>query len=251
MQAKDLTTTLSQNLLRDMKVKYTQMMDDVKNELKHHDVFYLLDKFRDADIDDATIFSKEDAIDKIKTVKMLCYYLSSECKIYDYEILEVFMISIDCTKAVEIIRDFTKDFNNSILKDLNLLDFPKSEFEDFKPSGNNRKLVIKYESMTLSKAEEQAVRTVLYKQFKLKDGAIRFVNIVDGSILLIYRISQKIKNYLLQYKITTDEAVSLRSYKIMQLIIDDEVEMKMPVKHDDDWTQVSLIAVKKGVAFKR
>jgi len=223
---KDIICNLSHDKLKQVKINFNKMMKQLEKDLKSWDVSEILDQLRYADQNNATIFSHDDVFHHFKTVTQVFRELGKTelCTIYNYEILEILVQSLDCEEAITTVDRFTKCINDAAIC---LLDLPQNEYEKLKPSGMKRKLVIKCEREKIKFAEEKIIRRAVYDCFRLSKGSIVFVNIEEGCAALTYKISIRVQQHFLKCKITASEAIPLCKEGITHIIIDDVMELSV------------------------
>jgi len=202
------------------------MMRQLEKDLKSLDVSEILDQLRYADQNNATIFSCDDVFNHVRTVMQVLRELGKTelCTIYNYEILEILVQSLDCEEAITTVNRFTKCVNDAAIC---LLDLPQSEYDQLKLSGTKGKLIIKCEKEKIKFAEETIIRRAVYECFKLSKGSIVLVNIEEGCTALSYKISMRVQQHLIKCKITASEAVPLYNAGITHLVINDEMELSV------------------------
>ena len=218
--------TLETQPLAKLKAKYVQVVRKIKRiieriiESKKLEIEDLLFTLNTADQKKCTVFSTDDVFSKITTINQLFIRINDYCTIYDYELLQVFLDSIDeCDEAVKLLENFTKERNTSVLKELDLM----SEIKDRPkiPMDGTYILKVKYtgdKESTLSTKE--MVQRIVYEAFKLQKPSIIFMGLEEGCIAFIYQISAAVKAYILHYKITPDGLALLASHDIKCLIVD-------------------------------
>ena len=216
--------TIPEDLFLDLTLKFDEMMSSLEEVYQNDKVSELLKSLSTADQDKISEFS---LFKGIKTLDDVFLYLRSQCKISDYKLLVAFVKIRQNTDAIKILNNFTEELKRSVLYELNLLSLNRAYFKDFTPDKNSRKLIIKYQSMTLSLREKEVIQSVVCKEFKLSVNSIQFVHFAEGCIRVIFRISLNVKKHLLHYPINADIIKSLFDNKIVRIIIDDEVELKV------------------------
>ena len=76
---------------------------------------------------------------------------------------------------------------------------------------------------------EKLVRNIICEHFHLNKGSITFIGVEEGSVALVYQISQAVKSYLHQYTITAETVTVFFDNNIKCLLIDDK-ELKLPAQ---------------------
>ncbi|XP_065915428.1 fap1 adhesin-like isoform X1 [Dysidea avara] len=184
--------------------------------------------------DGKTVFA-DDSILNSATFSDVSRFVSRHTTIYDYSVLRFFIEIINCSDAREQLRDFVKNFENSLMQAMNLMkDYELYTSDDYKNStlSSDRKqpLVVEYEGDFLSCADQNLIKRVVCEKFRLLKVSmvLKFVSL--GCIALIYAISDAVRTYLLKYKMTVGNLSSLAQYQISRLIIGDK-ELKVPLQH--------------------
>lgn len=229
------------NVIKTCKAKYCKMVIDLKMIIETFaddpnnswSVQHMIMSLRSAS-NKLSPFCTDKELRNAKEVSDVFLFISQHCNIYDYEVLEIFVMSTECEDAVKVLTDFTQYLENSLLMNLNLL-----SDEDLRnkltphPCGNRRKLTIECRGRSIRLEDKRLIQGIICEEFTLSEGSIQFVTAKGGSVYLIFEISLKVKEHLLQCKITASAVASFSKYKIIRLIIDDEVELKVSAEYDD------------------
>ena len=184
-----------------------------------------------------SVFSTDETLRKATTVSEVFFFISQKCSMYDYDVLKIYINSTDCEEAIQIVEDFTKELENSLLKDLNLLSDGDLSFKYsiyVLPSGKWRKLTIECIGKSLTCQDKNLIQNIICEKFELPEASMQFIAVTPGSVHLIYEISVKVKEHLLQYRITTDIIKSFIAYQINCFTIDDERELKVSAALTDE-----------------
>ena len=217
--------------LAKLKAKYINIFRKIKKiieskQLEIEELKMILDM---AHQNDCTVFSTDDTFSKITTMNQLFQHISNYCSIYDYELLQVFLESIDeCDEAVNLLEEFTEELKKSILKELDLM----SVFKEHPKTLMNGTftLKVKYTGReTCTLPTKNMVQRIVIESLKLKKASIIFIGLEEGCIAFVYQISEIIKSYILQYKITPDGLALLASHDIKCLIVD-QTEIPVPLE---------------------
>lgn len=131
-----------------------------------------------------------------------------------------FLISVECTEAVELLDSFTKELHHSVLVEL---DFLSETGEPQNPIPKNHKLVVKYTGNKCLVKTERLIRNAICECFDLKPWSLILDCVQEGCIALIYRISPAVKSHLLQYKTNASHIAMLKKFHIKCIIIDYKV----------------------------
>ena len=209
-----------------MNGRYANAVDKIKNiiEQKGYQINKLLSNLNHIDTDNLTIFSSPVEASKITKIDEVFSYIGIYCNIYDYDLLRSLLDSINCREAINVLDNFDKQMQNSVLKELDLLS-EVGEPQD--PIPGSHTLMIKYIGNKCTFETEKLIRNVICECFRLKPWSVTFLSVQDGYITLVYQISSNVKSHLLQYNTTTNHAALLKKSHIEWIKIDNEV-LKIP-----------------------
>ena len=192
------------------------------------DVIIMLSTYKNG----PTVFSDDEFI-KLTKFCQVSKSVVRRTTIYEYSALEFLINTIDCEKAKEMLRDFVKHFKNSLMGEMNLLDdyeiYTSNDYSRLS-FGSDQPLVIKYNSHSLSYDDQELIKKFVCELFELVDFSVEFERIAKGCIALIYRITDCVRRYLLEYRITAGKLVSCAKYNILCFIIGN-LELKVPLEH--------------------
>ena len=179
--------------------------------------------------------SADENLRNAKKVSDVFLVISEHCNMYDYDALEILIKSTGCKQAIKVLTDFTNELNNSLLMHLNVLSDDNLRCKsNFQPTGSIQKLTIEYRGRDLKPQDVKFVKEILCNVFDhLCEDSVQFIAAKVGSVKLIFEISLKVKEYLLQCKITAGAVASLFEYRINCLIINDEMELSMSAEYAD------------------
>ena len=166
-----------------------------------------------------------------RTVSAVFSAISGHCTMYDYDTIEILIMSTKCKEAKKVITTFTNEFKKSCFSLLSDDDLRRKS--DFQPTGSIQKLTIEYRGRDLEVKDIKIFKKVLGDHFDLHENCIQFIAAKVGSVQLIFEISLKVKEYLLHYKITAGAGAALFEYGINRLIINDEMELNMSAEYAD------------------
>jgi len=183
--------------------------------------------------DGLTAFS-DDHFKSSKTFLQVSNFVVSHSSIYDYDMLQFFLDTLNCDEAAEMLRDFVMKLETSLMKDLNLMEdydlYTSSSYKNVAMSfGSNKPLVIKCRGYKVSNKDQELIKKLVYEKFELVDVSIQFVRIARGSLALIYRITSSVRMRFLKYKITAGKLKCFANYNISCFIIG-ELELKVPLE---------------------
>ena len=209
--------------LTKLKAKYIKVVSKIKHiiESKQFKVEELIEKM--CLVDD--LFSTDVAFRGITTVNQLFFHINQYCNIYDYDLLQTFLASLDeCDEAVKLLDDFTEELHHSILKELNLMSESNGQLKPKVPMNGMYILKVKYtgdQKCTLS--TKNMVQRIIYQSLELHKPSVIFIGLEEGCIAFVYQISAAVKSYILQHNITPNGLALLALHDIKCLIVDGTV----------------------------
>ena len=171
------------------------------------------------DTDNSTIFST-DAASAITRIDELFTQIGKYCNVFNYDLLVSLLNAIECKEAIEILDDFTRELQHSVLMELDLLS-EIGEPQNTMPGVH--RLIIKYTGDNCKGKTERLIRNVICECFHLNTWSITFDCVQHGCFAFAYQISSAVKCHLLYYKTTADEYTLLKKYNIESIVIDDDV----------------------------
>ena len=233
--------------LTKLKGKYVKVVDKIKHVIKSKsfEVKELIEKLCLTDANNLTIFSTDEAFSKIATVDQLFFNIGKYCNIYDYEMLESFLESLEeGDDAVKLLDDFTEELEDSILKELDLMSESKGQLEPKKLMKGAYTLKVKYHGdQTCTLSAKKMVQRIVNESLGLNKPSIVFIGLEEGCIAFVYQISAAVKSYILSYKITPEGHALLTLHDIECLIVDG-TEIPVPVEFKAFKAKVSQYNVK-------
>lgn len=221
-----------------LKGNYIKVVNKIKHiiQSKQFKIEYLIEKL--CLIDQSYAFLTDDEVTKVTSVNELFGHINKYCNIYDYELLQAFLESLDeCDEAVKLLGDFTEELHHSVLIELDLMSESEDQLKPQIPINGTYTLRIKYtgdQKCTLS--TKNMVQRIIYESLKLPKPSIVFVGLEEGCVVFVYQISAKIKSQILQNKITPEGLALLASHDIKCLIVGD-TEIPVPLEF---YAQVSV-----------
>ena len=180
----------------------------------------LITRLCTADRKKLTVFCTDEAFKEIKTYPKLCHKIGLYCTIYDYQLLEAFVESTECTKAIEVLAAFTDEMHNSILKDLDLLEDCGKKYNPDDLMPGTYTFAIEYIGGQCTMETKTVVQNVIHEHFHLQKGTIIFKGILTASIIFVYQISADVRSYLLKHHLDDRDLAALAAHKITYVIID-------------------------------
>ena len=208
-----------------LKGKYAGIINRVKGILEERnlDIKELILSLCAADEENLTVFSTDEAFNRIQNTNELFLQIGRYCSMYDFDLLLAFVESTECQEAIKLLDDFAEELRCSILKDLNLLSEDGGLLSPSDFMENTHKLVIKYVggSKCTLKAKEK-IQNIIYECYRLKKGCVTFKGVQEGCVAFIYQISAAVKAHMMQIKVTPSEVTTFAGYHIISVLIDNE-----------------------------
>ena len=204
--------------------KYANVFTKIKNIVKEKGVKIeeLLLHLNVIDTDNFTIFSS-DAASTITRIDELFTQIGKYCNLFNYELLVSLLNAIECKEAIEILDEFTRELQHSVLMELDLL---SETGEPQNTTPDTHRLVIKYTGDNCTGKTERLIRNVICECFHLARWSITFDSVQNGCFAFAYQTSSAVKAHLQYYKLKTtaaNEYASLKKSNIECIVIDDDV----------------------------
>ena len=89
------------------------------------------------------------------------------------------------------------------------------------------KFIIEYVGGKCTLGTKEMIQNVVEQSVHLRKGVLIFRGFDIGSFLLVYQISEVVKKYLLEYRLTQQDLMFLEGNCITKLIVDDTEIMKL------------------------
>jgi len=214
-----------------LKGNYSKIVNQIKHIFaeKKIDVVELILNLCTCDAANQTVFSTDEAFVKVTNTTQLFHEIGKYCSMYDYELLLALVESTDCKEAIKLLDDFSEQLKDSILRNLDLLS-EDGELKDPPILPGSHTLKIKYVGGKCTLKNNEIIKMVVYECFHLERVSVTFRGAQEGCVTFIYQISSAVKSYLLQYKVTGEDAALLSKHNIVNVLVDDE-KLTMPPKH--------------------
>ena len=224
----ETTKRLKAQAINELTGKYSSTVLKIRDliEENHPNIGRLVLLLCNADKEKITEFST-DSFTAIKTIDHLFYHIGLCCSIYDYELLEAFVEATGCQEAKKILSSFTNELQNSILKELDLLEDGLEHPSNFLPGTS--KFVIEYVGGKCTLGTKAMVKNIVCECFNLKKSSIIFRGAGTGSVLFIYQLSSAVRSHLLQHKISKGDVIKLSTRNIAGVMVDD-IPLLHPIK---------------------
>ena len=238
---------LSTTTLHDLNAKFVTLVEELseifKRKKKSYPVRKMITGLCTADKGNLTFFATDECFRLAKTIDYdtLFHHIGRECKYFDFIILKTFIDGSKCTEAKKLMDNYIKEIENTVITDLNLEEYDDSQTED-----TAKKLEIICDRKKVKLEELTLIVETVQRCLKLPSGSISVKDVKKNCIILVCRIPENVKYYLLQLKIGIHELKPLSALKIQSLIIDDEIELKIPL---DCNTKVCMYIMKECYTY--
>jgi len=224
--------------------KFIKLLDDLKAlfEEKDYAVHNIVIHLSCADKSGTTVFSNPDASQNILTVDDILFHLSRECRYYSYSLLQNFVEGEEYKNAKPMVEKYTSLVYSQLLEDMNLITANEGvKPGECPPLESISILEVKIEKNRLLLKEEKDIVKVFYRYLKLPDHSLHFIGAKPGSIILVYKLSAKVKELL--FNLTAKKLGVLVNLNITHLVIDNELELNtMAIYYDK--VRIVTLAVK-------
>ena len=221
---------LSITTLDDLNAKYVALLRRLNHTFQENEKSYpvreMITGLCTADKGNLTFFATDECFRLAKTIDYddVFHHIGKDCKYFDFTILKTYIDGSNCTKAKELMDNYIKEIENSIITDLNLKEYDHLQTED-----TAKKLEIICDRKKVNVKELTLIVETVQRCLKLPSASISVKDVKKNCIILVCRIPESVKYYLLQLKISIHELKPLSALKIQLLIIDDEMELKIPL----------------------
>ena len=203
-------------------------MNNLEDIFKENDfpVNRLIGSFQVADKNKFSRFSDPIIYETVRSIKDLFTMIRNRFPFYDYLSLQIVVKISGIKEAIKLMDKYVSEVEDEPIQ--HIISKPEFLTEEHKPSDGTWKLQLTFDMDTMSTKECSIVTQNLTYIFDLPPGSILVENIKnDGSVILIYEISQKVKEYLINLTFSACELKTLALLKINCFVIDDEVELKV------------------------
>ena len=218
---------------RQYKIFLKNMMEILKEKYKSYSEILWL--FQSIDKHNISMYLNDNEVKDLKhdtpmteAINVLFKKIYSNWKFFDYGMINEVVEVSESESLKQLVQDYTKKINDVLTKyDLNSL-YETTPENICKRDRNTSIFKIKCEVGKVYHEQWISIKTALHKCFGVSEGALQFDSIVRGCVILVCKISIQAKYHLLKLKIKTNQLKPLATMKIASLIIDDEVELKVP-----------------------
>ena len=228
---------LDTSILDDLNAKYVTLIGELKEvfeeEKERYPVRRIITGLCTADKHNLTFFSSERCLRSAKTTDDVFFYIGRECKYFDFTLLKTFIDGSRCTKARDVMENYIKELEESIIINLNLkLEFNNAQIEGY--AGSTKKLEISCDKSQLNIKELNLIVDTLHRCLKLPRASIQLIDVVHKCIILVCRILPEVEYYLLQHKFIACELKPLSLFSVTSLKIDGKTKLIIPLDCDTE-----------------
>ena len=205
----------------DNEIQFTKMMNVIRQALikSNVDVFSLIERLCAV----SSVKNKmvplfdESVFEEIKSIDKFWGKLESFWSIFGHELLQCIVEISECEEAQIILENFLSRFDFSAIKDVDLA--LHCGLEDLEGSLRPMlRIKINAEKCTLS--VKNNVEEIVSKIYNLNECAACFQGIIEDCNELVYYVSNPLKLYLLQFKVSKGDLAEFLAHKVISLNID-------------------------------
>ena len=217
--------------IRDIEIQFAKMTNRIKQALINNnvDIVSLIEQLCTI----SAVKNKEvplfdpDVFEKIKSIDDFWKILKNFLRIFDYELLLYVVEISECKDAQQIFEEFLSKIDPSAITDMDLVPYCKVEH----PEGSLKPVLrIKVKIKICTSDVKKQVEEIVSQAYDLEKYALCFQGIREGCIELLYYISQPLKTYVLQFKLSKNTLENFHAHKIISLHID-KLELDTTVSH--------------------
>ena len=212
--------TSAKALLCKLTEKYEELLDNLKHTFKNirYPVEELIKSFHNADTEKFSHFSDPVVYETVHSIEDLFEMIQRTFKFYDYSALQFIVEISQCKEARNMMDKYKNEIDDVLISCLNL--------EQTEENRNDRsKLVALFETEKMPVEKLNFITKALEVCLDLPPGSFLLINNREGSVILVYEILPKVKNYLMNLTINTHEIKFLATLKVKSLTIDNEKEL--------------------------
>ena len=206
--------------IENIELEFARMTNKIKEELSKHisdsDVVSLIELLCaiSAVRDQKVPLFDEDTFKRVSNVGSLLQVLSGFWSVYDYDILKLVLNIINFEKADRIFGHFLSQIDPAVINGVDLI----KVYEITEITKPLLRVKIKIDRCCHHHKEE--ITEALSEKFNLTSFALCLKGIRKGCVELMYKISEKLKFYLLSCMVMGSDAQYLINCGIMHLEID-------------------------------
>ena len=205
----------------DIEIQFTKMANAIRQALisSNVDVFSLIERLCAV----SSVKNKmvplfdENVFEEIKSIDKFWEKLETFWSIFGHELLQCVVDISDCKEAQVILKNFVSRFDFLAIKDADLV--LHCELEDHE--GSLRpvlRIKIDTEKCTLSMKND--VEEIVSKIYNLNECAACFQGVIEDCNELVYYVSNPLKLYLLQFRVSKSDLAEFLAHKVISLNID-------------------------------
>ena len=220
---------LERSILDYLNTKYVTLIENLKKVYKkkkrHYSVSYIITGLCTADKGNLTFFASEECLRLAKTLDDVFFHIGRAYKYFDFTILKTFIDASGCTKAKELMENYIKEIEHTVITGLNLE-------EEYECKGSTKKFEIVCDNYELKVGESDLIKETLQRCLKLPSASISLRGVIRNCIIIVCRVPLEVEYYLFQLKITARELKPLSTLKITSLIVDGKMKLNIPMDCD-------------------
>ena len=232
-----LVHQVDERILCNLPPKYVTLIGELKKvfekEEKRYPVPNIIISLSAADEDNLTVFSTIECLRSAKTIDEVFLYITIECNCFDFTILKTFIEGSGCTEAKELMENYIKEIENTVIVGLNL----QKEYHNVQTErcdGSTKKFEIVCDKNELKAKELNLIVETLRRCFDLPRASVMVTDVKKNCIVLICRVPLKVEYYLLQLRITVHKLIPLSTLKITSLVLDGKMKLNIPMDCDSE-----------------
>ena len=220
--------------------EYGALLENLETifERINYPVEEMIKVFRSADEDRLSQISHTVVYGRIKCIKELFFTISGKFQFYDYSVLQDVVETSKCDEAIKVMADYVDKVENILIKNMNL----SLSRDQHKPGCHILKIPVSCETVEMSVKDFNLLTRLIAITFNLPPASIDYDYCRRGCIVVVYRISLKVKTYLMNFTIAAHELKPMAALQVKCLIIDNELELKIPLDCDHKVTKYDSIS---------
>lgn len=165
----------------------------------------------------------------VTSVKAIFELVRGNYRFYDYAMLEKLVDLSHLSEAKKLMGEYILEIQDILIQGLNIN--IAREYEYYNPTN---KMEVSCGMQIISAEQQHFLIITLHKCLGLPPYSVLLKDVKTGSIVLTYEILPNVRDYLRNLTITAHQLKPLVHFKIQHLIINKEVELKVPLNCDTE-----------------
>ena len=165
---------------------------------------------------------------RIQSIKELFSTIAEKFQFYDYSILQAVVKTSRCDEATKEMDGYVNKVEHILINSFNL-DLSKDRH---RPGYHILKIPVSCETVEMSIKDLNLLTRIFASIYNLPPVSIFHDSNRKGSVVVAYRISPKVKTHLMNFPIAAHKLKPMAALNVKCLIIDDELELKIPLDCD-------------------